>query len=58
MSCSSGGFPTLCHDELRDFTAAALSKVCHVAIEPALRPLSGYSFWYTTARVEDGACFA
>ena len=27
MNCASGGFPTLCHNELRDFTAAALSEV-------------------------------
>jgi len=35
MNCSSGGFPILCHNELGDFTASALSEVCHdVAIEP------------------------
>ena len=54
LNCSSGGFPTLCHNELRDFTAAALCKVCHdVAIEPVLQPLSGKSFWYSTANVQD-----
>ena len=36
MNCSSGGFPSLCHNELRHFTAAALSEVCHdVGIDPA-----------------------
>ena len=45
MNCGSGGFPTLLHNELRDFTAAALSEVCHdVAIEPVLQPVSGESF--------------
>ena len=35
---------------------AALSEVCHnVAIEPVLQPLSGESFRYATANVEDGA---
>ena len=29
MNCSSGGFPTLRHNELGDFTAAILSEVCH-----------------------------
>ena len=50
MNCSSGGFSTLRHNELTDFTTAALSKVCHnVAIEPVLQPLSGESFQYATA---------
>ena len=56
MNCSSGGFPTLRHNELRDFTAATLSEVCHdVAIEPVLQPLSGEAFHYATANVEDEA---
>ena len=56
MNCATGGFPTLRHNELRDFTAAALSEVCHnVAIEPVLQPLSGESFRYATANVEDEA---
>jgi len=39
MNCSSGGFPILCNNELKGFTAAALSEVCHdVAIEPVLQP--------------------
>jgi len=29
MNCATGGFPTLCHNELRDFTTAAMSEVCH-----------------------------
>ena len=57
MNCSSGGFPTLCHNELRDFTAAVLSEVCHdVAVEPVLQPLSGESLRFATANVEDEAC--
>lgn len=56
MNCSSGGFPTLRHNELGDFTAAALAEICHdVAIEPVLQPLSGESFQYATANVEDEA---
>ena len=54
MNCTSGGFPILHHNELRDFTAAALSEVCHdVAIDPVLQPLFGESFHYATANVED-----
>ena len=36
MNCSSGGFPTLCHNELTDFTTAVMSEGCHdvVAVEP------------------------
>jgi len=42
MNYAIGGFPTLRH---RDFTAAAMSEVCHnVAIEPVLQPLSGEAF--------------
>jgi len=56
MNCATGGFPTLRHNELRDFTAAAMSEVCHnVAIEPVLQPLSGEAFHYATANVEDEA---
>jgi len=56
MNCSSGNFPILHHNELKDFTAAALSEVCHdVAIKPVLQPLSGESY-YATANVEDEAC--
>ena len=57
MNCASGGFPTLHHNELRNFTTAALSEVCHdVAIEPVLQPLSGESFHYATTNVENEAC--
>lgn len=56
MNCSFSGFPTLHHNELRDFTTAALSEDYYdVAIEPVLQPLSGESFWYATANVEDEA---
>jgi len=58
MNCATGGFPTLSHNELRDFTTAAMSEVFqNVAIEPVLQPqpLSGEAFHYTTTNVEDGA---
>ena len=56
MNCSSGGFPTIRHNELRDFTVTVLSEVCHdVAIEPVLQRLSGEYLRYATANVEDEA---
>ena len=49
MNCPSGSFPTLRHNELRDFTAAALSEVCHdVAVKPVLQPLSRESLQFAT----------
>jgi len=56
MNCSSGGFPTIRHNELRDFTATVLSEVCHdVAIEPVLQRLTRENLHYATANVEDEA---
>ena len=56
MNCPTGGYPTLWHNELRDFTAAILSEVCtDVCVEPPLQSLSGETLTYTTANREDGA---
>ena len=56
MNCSSGGFPTSRHNELRDFTTAVLSEVCNdVAIEPVLQPLSRESLRFATANAKDEA---
>ena len=42
MNCPTGGHPTLRHNELRDYTANALSEVCSsVCVEPSLQTLSG-----------------
>ena len=42
LSCPTGGFPSIRHNEVRDITASLLSEVCHgVSIEPHLQPLSG-----------------
>ena len=42
LSCASGGYSVLRHNELRNFTASILQEVCHdVALEPPLQPLSG-----------------
>ena len=56
MNCPTGGYPTLRHNELRDFTADALSEVCSgVCVEPSLQTLSGETLTYSTAIAEDGA---
>ena len=56
LNCPTGGFPTIQHNELRDFTAEKLSEVCHnVCIEPHLQPLTGEKFNFATTNVTDGA---
>ena len=55
--CPTGGLPTIRHNELRDFTAKAMSEVCHnVQVEPPLQPVTGETLTYATANTEDGAC--
>ena len=50
MNCPTGGYPTLIHNELRDFTADALSEVCSgVCVEPSLQNLSGKTLIYSMA---------
>ena len=42
LSCATGGYSVLRHNELRNFTASVLQEVCHdVALEPPLQPLDG-----------------
>ena len=56
LICSRGGFPSICHNELRDITAGLLTEVCHnVGTEPRLQPLSGEQLTLQSANREDGA---
>ena len=56
LSCPKGGFPSICHDEVRNITAELLSEVCHdVEVEPHLQPLSDERFQQKTANTQDGA---
>ena len=56
LSCSYGGFPSICHNEIRDLTAYLMSELCHnVGIEPELQPLTGERFHFRSANVDDGA---
>ena len=42
LNCKRGGFITIRHNEVRDFEAGLLSKVCvDVEIEPSLTPVEG-----------------
>ena len=57
LTCKTGGFLAVRHNEERDITTTLLSKVFHrVTIEPHLQPLSGESLSYRSAITEDGAC--
>ena len=56
LNCSTGGFPTIRHNEIRDFTAKLLTEVCHdVCVEPPLQALSGEHLPLATANREDNA---
>ena len=56
MNCPAGGFPTIRHNQLHDFTASLLSEVCfNLSVEPQLQPLTGETFPLASANVEDGA---
>ena len=56
MNCPTGGFPTMWHNELHDFIASLLSKVCHnVCVEPHLQLLTGETFPLAFENVDDGA---
>jgi len=49
-------FPLICHNNIRDVTAALLSKACHyVSTELSLQPLSGESLSLASANTEFGA---
>ena len=42
LSCPTGGYPSIRHNELRDITADLLKEVCSdITVEPPLQPLTG-----------------
>ena len=56
LSCKTGGFPAVRHNEVRDVTASLLTEVCHgVSTEPHLQSLSGESMSHRSAITEVGA---
>ena len=51
-----GGYPTLCHNEIRDITTQLMSEVCpNVATEPILQPITNEHFFHHSANTETGA---
>ena len=56
FTCPHDGFPTLCHNEIRDITAQLMSEVCpNVASEPTLQPVTNERFFHCSANTESGA---
>ena len=56
LSCAKGGFPSIRHNEIRDFTADFLSEVCNnVCTEPELLPVTGENLAGASANTQPGA---
>ena len=56
LSCPRGGFPSIRHNELRDFTASLLKETCHgVATEPSLQSITSETFSTASVNKQDGA---
>jgi len=54
LCCLCGGLPTIHYNELHDITAGLLTEICHnVAMKLSLQPLSGGSFQYRSANIEE-----
>ena len=55
MDCHTEGFPTRRHNAVCDITAELMSEVCpNVTREPQLQTLTGETFNYMSANIEDG----
>ena len=56
LSCPKGGYPSIRHNELRDFTASLLTETCHsVAIEPPLLPVTSEILNGASSNKQEGA---
>ena len=56
LSCPKGGFPSIRHIEIRDYTTYVLSEICHnVSVEPHLQPITGEVSTSASANSQDGA---
>ena len=54
LSCPTGGYPSIRHNQVRDITASLLTEVCHdVSIEPHLQPITGESMAHRMANTDD-----
>ena len=57
FTCPHGGYPSLCHNEIRDTTAQLISEVYpNVATEPTLQPVMNECFFHHFANTESDAC--
>ena len=53
FNCPNGVFPSLRHNEVRDFTGKLLAEVCpDMTLEPDLQPLDGESLDFASANQE------
>ena len=56
LSCSTGGFIIMKHNEIHHLLANLLMDVCHnVTLESHLQPLSGESISFSSASREENA---
>ena len=56
LSCPTGGFPWIRHNEVRHITALLLSEVCNgVSFEPHLQPLSGGTMQLHSVNTDDNS---
>ena len=56
LSCPTGGFPIIRHNEIRDITASQMTEVCHsVSVKPLLQPLTGEQLSTKSAVTTDEA---
>ena len=56
LSCPKGGFPSIRHNEIRDYTAYLLSEICiNVSVEPHLQPITGEFHTSASTNFQDGA---
>ena len=56
LSCSTGGYPSLRHNEIRDVTAGLLKRVANnITIEPHIRSITGERFHHRSAITDQQA---
>ena len=54
LSCPTGGYPSICHNELLDITADLLNEICsNVTVVPPLQPLTGEVLFMRTSICEE-----
>ena len=55
LSCPTGGYTAIRHNEVRDLTASMLQETCHnIRVEPHLKALTGETMAHKTANTDPG----